>query len=132
MSEAGSEKSGPTLEEELAHLGLLKDASEIRSLFDDYFESSVVGSRKPEAAFYQHALRKLGVEAGETIFLDDIGHNLKAAQALGIRTIRVGLKDSTPALQELERHTGCRLIGHEVENGDVVDRMSKASSSAKL
>ncbi|CAO1626123.1 unnamed protein product [Parajaminaea phylloscopi] len=106
---AGSSRA-PTLDEELEHLGLAKDVSRIRSLFDAYYESSVVGFRKPEAAFYEHALRDLGVQADETVFLDDIGLNLKAAQKMGMRTIRVGLESSLPAIEELERHAGCRLV----------------------
>lgn len=106
-------RQAPTLDEELAHLGLDKEASQIRSLFDAYYESSVVGARKPEAAFYEHALHDLGVHPEETVFLDDIGPNLKAAQKMGIRTIRVGLDSSLPALEELERHTNCKLIDDE-------------------
>ena len=44
--------------------------------------------RKPDPEIYKHALRLLNVEAGEVVFLDDIGPNLKAARGLGIRTIR--------------------------------------------
>lgn len=101
----------------------------IRSLFDAYYESSVVGSRKPEAAFYEHALRDQGVDATETVFLDDIGPNLKAAQKLGIRTIRVELKSSVPALEELERHTGCRLIDDDVRKAEK-ERLAAAAAAA--
>lgn len=110
---SGTLKHAPTLDEELSHLGLAKDLSRIRSLFDVYYESSAVGSRKPEPEFYKHALCGLGVHAEETIFLDDIGPNLKAAQRLGMRTIRMRLESSLPALEELERYTSCRLIDDE-------------------
>ena len=49
------------------------------------------GCRKPEGVIYQKTLRRLGVEAGEAVFLDDIGSNLKAAQDMGILTIKVCL-----------------------------------------
>jgi len=45
-------------------------------------------NRKPDPEFYQHALDLLKVQASEVVFLDDIGPNLKAAQKLGITTIR--------------------------------------------
>ena len=45
--------------------------------------------RKPNDDIYQLALERLGVEANESVFLDDLGFNLKAAKQLGIRTIRV-------------------------------------------
>lgn len=46
------------------------------------------GNRKPDPRFFQLALDLLGVRAEETVFLDDIGHNLAAARKLGIKTIR--------------------------------------------
>ena len=52
-------------------------------------ESCVEGSRKPERSIYQETLRRLGVEARETVFLDDIGSNLKTARELGVATIKV-------------------------------------------
>ena len=53
-------------------------------------ESCVEGCRKPERSIYQETLRRLGVEAREAVFLDDIGSNLKTAKDLGIHTIKVG------------------------------------------
>lgn len=52
-------------------------------------ESCVVGLRKPDPLIYSIALDKLGVKGEEAVFLDDIGSNLKPAQDLGIRTIKV-------------------------------------------
>ena len=75
--------------------------NEVRALFDDYVESSVVGLRKPDPAIYELACRRIGVEFGEAVFLDDIGANLKAARALGMTTIKVD--DPDVALAELWR-----------------------------
>ena len=44
--------------------------------------------RKPDPKFFQLALDRLGIKAEETVFLDDIGHNLAAAAKMGIKTIR--------------------------------------------
>lgn len=39
---------------------------------------------KPDAAIYQHTLERLGVQAQEALFIDDIPRNVAAARALGI------------------------------------------------
>ena len=80
---------------------------EVMALFDHVVESSKVGVRKPEPAFYEIALELLGVEASEAVFLDDLGVNLKPAKAMGMTTIKVISADQ--ALAELEEVTGLSL-----------------------
>ncbi len=53
------------------------------------FQSCIEGIKKPSPEAYEMVLQRLGVEANETIFLDDIGNNLKSAKKLGIETIKV-------------------------------------------
>ena len=72
----------------------------LRELFDAFVESSVVGLRKPDPRIYRLACRELGVELAQSVFLDDIGRNLKPARALGMTTIKVD--EPEPALRELE------------------------------
>jgi putative hydrolase of the HAD superfamily len=43
---------------------------------------------KPDPAIYEHTLRGLGVEAGETLFVDDRETNILAARGLGMHAIR--------------------------------------------
>jgi putative hydrolase of the HAD superfamily len=62
---------------------------EVMGLFDVVVESSKVGIRKPEKGFYAIACSSLGVAAGECVFLDDLGVNLKPARAMGMTTIKV-------------------------------------------
>jgi putative hydrolase of the HAD superfamily len=50
--------------------------------------SAEVGLVKPEAAIYEHTVRKLGTAAAKTMFVDDRELNIQAARALGIRAIR--------------------------------------------
>jgi putative hydrolase of the HAD superfamily len=76
------------------------EVAQIMELFDFVFESSVIGVRKPEPEFYRLALERLGIEAREAVYLDDLGINLKPARALGMTTIRV--ESAAQALQELE------------------------------
>ncbi|KAH9817234.1 HAD-like domain-containing protein [Melampsora americana] len=78
--------------------------TEVKRLFDDFIESSQVGMRKPDPKFFQYALNRLGAQPNKTVFLDDLGMNLKSAQALGIKTIRVGIYDVNPAIRALQKY----------------------------
>ena len=49
--------------------------------------SADVGCRKPEPRIYEIALERLGVSAGECIFIDNSTANLRVAETLGMRTI---------------------------------------------
>jgi putative hydrolase of the HAD superfamily len=42
---------------------------------------------KPDPAIYRYTLDKLGLEAGQTLFVDDREENTVAASALGMRTL---------------------------------------------
>jgi putative hydrolase of the HAD superfamily len=72
--------------------------------FHVVIESSKVGLRKPDPRIYQLACDALGVAPSETVFLDDLGINLKPARALGMHTIKV--IDPALALTELETAIG--------------------------
>lgn len=80
---------------------------EVLGRFDVVVESFVVGLRKPDPEIYRLALNELGVHAAATVFLDDLGVNLKPARELGIRTIKV--VDPGAALRELAELTGVDL-----------------------
>lgn len=81
----------------------------LRELFHVFIESSVVGMRKPDPKIYQLTCRELGVEPTQTVFLDDIGRNLKSARALGMTTIKV--EDPDVALRELSVVLGFDMAG---------------------
>ena len=83
------------------------DVAEVMGLFDAVLESSKLGVRKPDPAFYDLALETVGVAPTEAVFLDDLGINLKPARALGIRTIKV--VDPDVALAELRDAVGFDL-----------------------
>ncbi|ERS99358.1 microsomal epoxide hydrolase [Sporothrix schenckii 1099-18] len=109
----------------------------IRGLFDVFISSAHVGLRKPEPAMYQLAVRetdkyarsyadtprgevngwKDGVTAGDILFLDDIGENLKFGKKQGFRTIKVNLGRAYEAVDELEAITGLRLHGNHPRPG---------------
>ncbi len=75
--------------------------AEVMALFDHVAESSVIGVRKPEQAFYLRALDMVGTAPDEAVFLDDLGINLKPARAMGMTTIKV--LDADQALTDLEQ-----------------------------
>lgn len=56
------------------------------------FDGAVISCRlnviKPEAAIYDHLLKEHGLQANQTVFIDDVEANLAAAAGFGIRTIR--------------------------------------------
>ena len=77
------------------------------ALFDEVIESSKLGVRKPEPAFFELACSKLAIEPAKAVFLDDLGTNLKPAKAMGMYTIKVA--DPDEALAELSSVLGLDL-----------------------
>lgn len=82
-------------------------AADLRPHFDVFLESAVVGLRKPDPRIYSLVCERLGVPPARTVFLDDIGRNLKPARALGMTTIKVD--DPEQALRELGTLLGLEL-----------------------
>jgi putative hydrolase of the HAD superfamily len=84
-----------------------EEVAEVFALFDAVLESRVLGVRKPDPRFYELACATLGVAPEESVFLDDLGVNLKPARELGMHTIKV--TDPDEALAEL-----AGILGHPV------------------
>ena len=65
---------------------------EEKEKFWDVFQGRVISCRlnlcKPEPAIYEHLLRAFGLQARETIFIDDVQKNLDAAAKVGIRILK--------------------------------------------
>ena len=62
------------------HLGL-------SAIFDPIVVSAEVGSGKEAGFIFQYALRHLGIDPGESVFIDNSKGNLVAANALGMNTV---------------------------------------------
>lgn len=96
------------------------DSRDITTNFDVFLGSAVVGVRKPDPEAYKLAVREMDaiakkkglpeVTAESTLFLDDIGVNLKFAKQTGLRTIKVNLGKTKDAVQQLEQEVGMRLM----------------------
>lgn len=60
--------------------------------FWEVFSGAVISCRlqlcKPEPAIYAHLLKTYGLEAADTLFVDDVEVNLSAAARLRIRTLK--------------------------------------------
>jgi putative hydrolase of the HAD superfamily len=54
------------------------------AMFDAVVISGEVGMRKPEERIFQHAAGLIGLDPGECVFIDDIGVNVAAAEAIGM------------------------------------------------
>ncbi|MCX7521115.1 HAD family phosphatase [Microbacterium sp. STN6] len=53
-------------------------------LFDAVIVSGELGMIKPEAGIFEHAMAELGIEAAQTIFIDNKEVNVRGAEQLGI------------------------------------------------
>ncbi|KAK5000715.1 hypothetical protein LTR66_000452 [Elasticomyces elasticus] len=95
---------------------------DLRGLFHVFVSSAHVGLRKPDPAIYNLTVKMLNewaerdgseikIDLGDVVFLDDIGANLKAARALGMRTVKVELGRVEHAVRELEEILGIDLRG---------------------
>jgi putative hydrolase of the HAD superfamily len=80
------------------------EVASVYELFDAVLESRVLGVRKPDPRFYELACTAIAVRPDESVFLDDLGVNLKPARSLGMHTIKV--TDADSALRELESLVG--------------------------
>ncbi len=74
------------------------DQGDLTPLFDGYFDTTIGAKKEPEA--YQRIANKIGVPAGEILFLSDIREELDAAHDAGMKTywiLRTGEPPSQPS-----------------------------------
>jgi putative hydrolase of the HAD superfamily len=74
--------------------------STVLDLFDEVMESSRLGIRKPEPAFFERCCTQLAIRPSEAVFIDDLGINLKPARLLGMTTVKFVTEDQ--AIDDLE------------------------------
>ena len=74
----------------------------IDEIFETVVDSAFVGARKPEPEIYAIVLERLGLEAAECAFVDDIAVNVEAAAALGFAGVHFeGTEQAVAALDAL-------------------------------
>ena len=54
------------------------------ALFDVSFYSWELGTKKPEAAYFEHAVERIGAAPAEVLFVDDMQVNVEAAREVGL------------------------------------------------
>ena len=77
----------------------------IHPLFHRVIGSVQMKMRKPDPRIYAYVIDELskhGITPQETVFLDDIGANLKAARDVGINTIQVDFRTTPEAIEKLQ------------------------------
>jgi epoxide hydrolase-like predicted phosphatase len=74
--------------------------------FDDMIISAEVGLAKPDRRIFQLAVDRLGVEANQAIFVDDMQRNVDGAKAVGM----LGIRFQTP--QQVQDDLEQLLDGH--------------------
>lgn len=72
----------------------------VDEIFDVVVDSAFVGTRKPEPEIYEITLRRLGVSAPSSLFVDDLKHNCDGANELGMKT--VWFRSTEQAIDEIE------------------------------
>jgi len=77
---------------------------DIDGLFDELIISAEVGLVKPDPRVFHLALDRLGVEAPEAVFIDDMQVNVEAARQLGMAGIQ--FLDTRQTLVELQAMLG--------------------------
>jgi glucose-1-phosphatase len=77
---------------ELSFNSLLQQQHGIPSLgvfFDKVYYSHRIGMRKPDREIFEHVLHENGLQAKDTLFIDDSPQHITAAKELGIQTIHL-------------------------------------------
>jgi putative hydrolase of the HAD superfamily len=59
----------------------------VDEIFEVVVDSGFVGCRKPDREIYDITLDRMGVQAGECLFIDDIDVNCKSARDLGMSAV---------------------------------------------
>jgi epoxide hydrolase-like predicted phosphatase len=73
---------------------------EIDEIFEVVVDSAFVGMRKPDPRIYELTVERLGTEAGDCVFLDDLEVNCVAARGLGMAAVR--FEDTGAAIAAVE------------------------------
>jgi len=74
----------------------------IEEVFTVCIASHLTGYLKPDRRAYEGALRRLGVEAGQVCFFDDLPGNVAAARELGMQAFQVrGVAETASVLRGL-------------------------------
>ncbi|MER6165569.1 HAD-IA family hydrolase [Streptomyces violaceorubidus] len=95
----------------------LYDGYEVEEHYDAVVLSEVHGMRKPEPEIFRLALDRLGLTAGECVFVDDTEQHLPPAAELGFATVHA--VDPARTVAALEDLLGTPLTGRDRDRNTV-------------
>jgi HAD superfamily hydrolase (TIGR01509 family) len=75
-------------------------------IFDAVFASSKIGLSKPDPEFYRYILKNEGVNAEDTLFVDDTEVNVLSAERMGINATL--FRDSKSLGLQIKNHRGLK------------------------
>jgi epoxide hydrolase-like predicted phosphatase len=81
--------------------GFIENEWKIADAFDELVISAEIGLAKPDHRIFQVALDRLGVDASQTLFVDDFGENVDGARWLGMHAIQ--FRSTGQAISEIRR-----------------------------
>jgi glucose-1-phosphatase len=73
------------------------------AVFQQIFDSSEIGLRKPERAAFEHVVARIGAPARTILFFDDLPENIAGAVQVGLQTVLVRGPDDTLSALALQR-----------------------------
>jgi len=80
---------------------VLESNHKISSYFDSVIVSSQIGLTKPDENIYKYVLNQVKSKPEESLFIDDLEHNLGPAKKIGMKTIL--FKNPIQLREELEK-----------------------------
>lgn len=114
----------------------LQPPFDIRYIFDNYIESSVIGFRKPEPEIFNAAKLISGINRKHEscLLIDDLGVNLKSANSLGWKTIRVPINGTLKAMKDAAKIIGIEnLINwNELNDFNPQDYINQEHKKSKI
>jgi putative hydrolase of the HAD superfamily len=83
--------------------------------YDEHFDVSCysweLGTKKPEPAYFEIAVERIGAAPAQVLFVDDVAANVEAARAVGLRAVHWHLDEGHDVLLEA-------LAGHGLPLGE--------------
>ena len=76
------------------HLAFLRLHYRVLDRFEGITASNEVGAAKPEPAIYQAAVKALGVDPGDILYLDDVAAYVEAGRAQGLQAFHYTFNDA--------------------------------------
>jgi len=86
------------------HVPFFEKTYPVFERFDGRIYSHEVGAMKPDAAIYDAAIRRLGIDPASTVYVDDRIDNCEAGRRAGFHAIPYAVEDHGAFLAAVENH----------------------------